>query len=178
MNPHIINPIQNQGHFGVNVWCGMVGRHLIGPYFFDHCLTAVRYLEFLQNDLPILLEAIHLRRNMLWFQQDGAPAHNSRIVQEHLNEHFEGRWMGTRGPVQWPPRSPDLTPLDFFLWGTIKNIVYESPSNDIDGLKQKIVDACESLRGNILQKVTTNEVRKRLTLCAEKGGGYVEHLIC
>jgi hypothetical protein len=45
------------------------------------------------------------------FQQDGAPPH-------------PGRWIGRAAPLPWPPRSPDLTPLDFFLWGFVKDRVY------------------------------------------------------
>jgi len=59
----------------------------------------------------------------LFFQQDGAPAHNAIIVQEYLNQTFGHKWMWTYGPVQWPPRSPDITPLDYFLWGHLKTVV-------------------------------------------------------
>jgi hypothetical protein len=27
-----------------------------------------------------------------------------------------GRWISRGGPITWPPRSPDLTQLIFFLW--------------------------------------------------------------
>ena len=52
-----------------------------------------------------------------WFQKDGAPPHFALGVRERLNEHFRRRWIGRRGAKEWPPRSPDLTHLDFwFLW--------------------------------------------------------------
>ncbi|EZA62612.1 hypothetical protein X777_10243, partial [Ooceraea biroi] len=41
-----------------------------------------------------------------------------------LNESFPDRWIGRGGRISWPARSPDLTPLDFFLWGHLKNEVY------------------------------------------------------
>ncbi|KMQ82400.1 hypothetical protein RF55_23126, partial [Lasius niger] len=68
-----------------------------------------------------LLENIplNLRRNF-WFQLDGCPAHYGRGPRQWLNVHFPGKWIGRAGPVAWPPRSPDLTPLDFFVWGTLK----------------------------------------------------------
>jgi hypothetical protein len=50
----------------------------------------------------------------MFFQQDGAPAHNAIIVKQKLNEMFPNRWIGTYGVVPWPARSPDLTSLDFF----------------------------------------------------------------
>ena len=43
-----------------------------------------------------------------------------------LNESFPNRWLGRGGPVAWPPRSPDLTPLDYYLWGHMKTLVYET----------------------------------------------------
>jgi hypothetical protein len=49
------------------------------------------------------------------FQQDGAPPHWARIVREFLDMHFSGRWVGRDAPIPWPPRSPDIMPLDFFL---------------------------------------------------------------
>lgn len=58
--------------------------------------------------------------NMMYFQQDGAPAHYKDFVRVALNNKFEQRWIGRGGPIAWPPRSPDLTPCDFFLWGYVK----------------------------------------------------------
>ncbi|KAL4148737.1 hypothetical protein QTP88_002905 [Uroleucon formosanum] len=51
-------------------------------------------------------------------RQDGIPAHNARIVQEFLRVRFAEKFIATHGPVEWPPRSPDLTPLDFFCGDT------------------------------------------------------------
>lgn len=58
------------------------------------------------------------------FQRDRALCHYSLMVQETLNNRLPDCWLGKNGPVSWPPRSPDWTPLDFFLWGYIKNISY------------------------------------------------------
>ena len=62
----------------------------------------------------------------MYFQHDGAPPHYSRLVREYLNASFRNRWLGRGGPVAWPPRSPDLTPLDYYIWGHMKTLVYES----------------------------------------------------
>ena len=56
--------------------------------------------------------------------QNGARPHFSCFVTDVLNERFPDAWIGRGGPIPWPPRSPDLSPLDFILWGYIKNIVY------------------------------------------------------
>ncbi|KYN12438.1 hypothetical protein ALC57_15405, partial [Trachymyrmex cornetzi] len=79
-------------------------------------INSPMYLEFLENNLPAYLENVPLAvRLNLWYQQDGAPAHYARIIRMFLNQRFPNRWIGRGGPVLWPPRSPDLNSLDFFL---------------------------------------------------------------
>jgi len=58
-----------------------------------------------------------------------------RDVITFLDETFPGRWVGRGGPTAWPPRSPDLTPLDFFAWGFIKDIVYRRKVRDLADLR-------------------------------------------
>lgn len=62
------------------------------------------------------------------YQHDGAPPHTAGEVVNILNDMFPNRWIGRNGPVEWPARSPDLTPLDFFLWGYVKDRVYRTPN--------------------------------------------------
>ncbi|GFX75169.1 uncharacterized protein TNCV_3170961 [Trichonephila clavipes] len=52
----------------------------------------------------------------LWFQQDGATCHTARATIDLLKDTFGDRLISRFGPVNWPPRSCDLTPLDYFLW--------------------------------------------------------------
>ncbi|GBO08525.1 hypothetical protein AVEN_145906-1 [Araneus ventricosus] len=73
-----------------------------------------------QQVLPQLLGGEQISastRQIIWFQQDGAPAHFNRNVRNHPDVIFDKQWIGRGGPVQWPARSPDLSCLDFFLWG-------------------------------------------------------------
>ncbi|KAH1008147.1 hypothetical protein HUJ05_008728 [Dendroctonus ponderosae] len=58
------------------------------------------------------------QRTNMWLQLDGAPPHYHCEVRQFLNANFRNRWIGRNGFQNWPPRPPDLTPLDFFLWGT------------------------------------------------------------
>ncbi len=108
-NPELQIEIPNSKQ-GVQVWCGMTSRGLIGPFFFDGNVRAQDYLAIL-NDF--LWPAVMRRR--LYFQQDGAPVHYALDVRAWLDSKFKNRWIGRRGPINWPPRSPDLTPCDFFL---------------------------------------------------------------
>ncbi|GBM25456.1 hypothetical protein AVEN_261573-1 [Araneus ventricosus] len=53
-------------------------------------------------------------------QQDGAPPNYGNIVREFLDTTFPQWWIGRGAVMAWPPRSPDITPLDFYLWGYVK----------------------------------------------------------
>ncbi|GFU52385.1 transposase [Trichonephila clavipes] len=57
----------------------------------------------------------------LWFQQDGATCHTARATIDLLKDTFGDRLISRFGPVNWPPRSCALTPLDYFLWGYVKD---------------------------------------------------------
>lgn len=176
-NPHWAVDTNYQTVWGTNVWCGLLGGHLIGPHFYDGTLNGRRYSDFLTL-LPIMLEDVPLLlRQNLFFQQDGAPAHNAIIVRQQLNEMFGNRWMGTHGPVEWPPRSPDLTPLDFFLWGHLKTVIYADPPANLQDLKNKITVACRQLTKEQILAAPYREVSRRLELCLEKNGGNFEHFI-
>ena len=112
----------------------MVETHIIGPIFFNEPLNGDRYLQFLQNEIEVYLNALPENNNTM-FQQDGAPAHNARVVINYLNQRFGNQWLGTNGPVRWPARSPDLTPLDFSIWAYIKEKVYTTPPPNLETLQ-------------------------------------------
>ena len=135
------------------------------------------YLEFLENDLPAYLENVPLAvRLNLWYQQDGAPAHYARIVRMFLNQRFPNRWIGRGGPVLWPPRSPDLNPLDFFLWGYVKDAVYSKAPTTRLNMMERIRRACEAITPLMLENVQRN-FRCRLLLSLENNGAHFEHLL-
>ena len=68
----------------------------------------------------------------MMFMQDGAPAHFSTGVRDHLDNIYPLRWIGRGGPVAWPPRSPDLNPPDFLLWGHLKNLVCKTEVSNVE----------------------------------------------
>ncbi|KAJ4448741.1 hypothetical protein ANN_00132 [Periplaneta americana] len=65
---------------------------------------------------------------------------------QYLDRRFPDRWIGRGGPIAWPPRSPDLNPLDFYLWGHLKLLVYSSPVPDLESLRNRIVACSEDIR--------------------------------
>ena len=88
-------------------------------------------------------------------QQDGATCHTSGETIGLLPEKFPGRVISRNGDYNWPPRSCDLTPLDFFLWGYMKDKVYADASLSIQELKEKIravIHAIEpQMSGNVME---------------------------
>jgi hypothetical protein len=55
-----------------------------------------------------------------------------------LNECFQDKWIGKGGFPAWPPRSPDLELLDFFLWGYVTNTIYQEKNANIQTLQHRI----------------------------------------
>jgi hypothetical protein len=86
------------------------------------------------------------------FQQHGAHPHYLEEVREYLNTRFPSRWIGRAAPIAWPPRSPDLTPLDFFLWGFIKDreFVPNLPAN-VAELRTRITAAVAKMTPEMLR---------------------------
>lgn len=178
-NPHAPFIRAHQQRFAVNVWAGIIGEYVIGPYILPNRLNGENYFIFLDTVLPELLEDLPLNiRRRLWFQHDGAPAHTTREVTALLNRKYPNKWIGRRGPVAWPARSPDLTPLDFFFWGQMKTSVYETPVNTELELVARIVAAAEDIKEKqaVLAKVSTN-IKARCRACVAANGGHFENHI-
>lgn len=177
-NPHIVKKIKKQGYQTVNVWCGIHKDAIVGPVFINGPLNAQRYVDILQHPVENYLDNINLvdNRSVIW-QQDGAPPHSARNVTEYLNRKYP-IWIGRHGVIHWPAKSPDLTPMDFFLWGTIKQDIYETGVfNNMNELKECIRVKIEELNqnGDIFQRVRSNFI-KRCQMCIQNGGGYVENI--
>lgn len=179
LNPHATSVRSHQQQFSLNVWCGIVGNHLLGPHFLPPRLNGEAYLTFLRDTLPELLEDIPLAllRDM-WFMHDGAPPHFSRAVREHLNATFNLRWIGRGGPVAWPARSPDLNPCDFYLWGHLKDIVYKNEVRDEEDLRRRIIEGCQTIRNmpGIFQHVQES-FERRVHVCLNAVGGHFEQYL-
>jgi len=71
-----------------------------------------------------------------------------------------------------------LNPLDFFVWGYLKSLVYATPVPDRQALRDRIVDGCNTIRDTpgILEHVRQSMVR-RCGACIAAHGGHFEHLI-
>lgn len=178
INPRWTRHRNFQVRFKVNVWAGILGGRLIGPHFFENNLNAQIYLNFLQNELPTYLQDVPLQeRRDIWFHQDGAAPHNARIISDYLNAVFRNQWIANAGPIRWPARSPDLNPLDYFLWGYLKNFVYETQPLDAEDLKNRIRNGFNSIRRNILLRTVNGELVKRFNFCIHSNGQNFEQYL-
>uniref|UniRef100_A0A1B6HAJ0 Tc1-like transposase DDE domain-containing protein n=1 Tax=Homalodisca liturata TaxID=320908 RepID=A0A1B6HAJ0_9HEMI len=86
-----------------------------------------------------------------------------------LNEQYPDRWIGRGGPVNYPARSPDLTCMDFYLWGRLKDLVYKSRPTTREDMMQRIREAINTIsREEIIRAV--DSFTSRIELCLENNG--------
>ena len=110
------------------------------------------------------------------FMQDGAPPHIATPVMTLLRSTFGDDHVLSRCfPHEWPPRSPDLTPCDFWLWGYLKSNVYRDRPTSLGQLKEAIRHHVSG----ILSEMLFNAVQcvfHRLTAVILQDGKHVEQL--
>ena len=143
----------------MNIWCGLSTRGLIGPFFFEGTVTGETYLEILGSSILAAIRALY-ENSDVFYQQDGAFPHYHRDVRAFLVENLEGHLIGRRGTFGFPPRSPDLTPLDFYLWPSLKYVVYRRKPAMLGELRAEIRAACAAIPINTLTEVAQSTVRR------------------
>jgi hypothetical protein len=111
----------------------------------------------------------------IYFQQDGAPPHCHREVRAYLDITLPDRWIGRRGSVEYPAPSPDLTPIDFFLWGYLRDKVYAAKPATVHELKEEIERQCLQIPNKMLRRVCDSIV-PRYQLCLDNDGHQFVHL--
>ncbi|GFV87281.1 uncharacterized protein TNCV_5114991 [Trichonephila clavipes] len=110
----------------------------------------------------------------LWFQQDGATCHAARATIDLLKDTFGDRLISRFGPVNWPPRSCDLTPLDYFLWGYVKSLVYADKPQTLDHSEDNIRRVIADIRPQMLEKVIENWTSRLDYIRASRGSPMPE----
>ena len=105
-----------------------------------------------------LLSCVCVCQNMS-FQHDGAPPNFSFAVRDHRNQRFGQQWIG---PIVWPLRSPDFTPL----WGYMKYLIYEIPVASEEDPLARVMAATDVGGRRIGDSVYQNMVRK-YRICVE-----------
>ena len=160
----------------------MVNGIVIGPFFFKNNFDGLDYLQLINDQIvPVLRQLPHYRnrRNTpfrrIWWAQDGAPCYRRREVTARLTELFGNRVIALNRAVEWPARSPDLTPVDFFLWGYLKSKVFQTPPENLAELERQIREEMNVHRQDraMIRRAVFDMVR-RAQVCIERNGGHNE----
>ena len=111
----------------------------------------------------------------LWvghFQQDSATAHTANESMTIVRNMFSGHLISRFGDVPWPPRSPDLSKCDFFLWGYLKSRVYTHKPCMLNDLKEAIRQEIRLIDRQLLARVR-DDFKKGLKTASKKTVGIL-----
>ncbi|GFY12330.1 transposable element Tcb2 transposase [Trichonephila clavipes] len=162
-----LNPIEN-------VWDAL-GRQVAGRnYPPTNKNTLIRALTEEWDKLPQQLLDNVVQSMELWFQQDGATCHTAHSIIDLLKDTFGDRLISRFGPVNWPPRSCDLTPLDYFLWSYVKSLVSADKPQTLDYLEDNIRRVIADIRPQMLENVIENWTSRLDYIRASRGSPMPE----
>ncbi|GFX11219.1 transposable element Tcb1 transposase [Trichonephila clavipes] len=161
---HQENTIERHRYNGAGwlVWEGIIFGSRTDLYVQSVTLTGHIYWDVI------------LEQHELWFQQDGATCHTARATIDLLKDTFGDRLISRFGPVNWPPRSCDLTPLDYFQWGYVKSLVYADKPQTLDHLEDNIRRVIADIRPQMLEKVIENWTSRLDYIRASRGSPMPE----
>ncbi|GFX93066.1 DUF4817 domain-containing protein [Trichonephila clavipes] len=164
----------------LTVWCALWAGGIIGPYFFKNgechnvTVNGDRYRATITNFFIPELNNHDIQE--LWFQQDGATCHTARAIIDLLKDTFVNRLISRFGPVNWPPSSCNLTPLDCFLWSYVKSLVYADKPQTLDYLEDNIRRVIVDIRPQMLEKVIENWTSRLNYIRASRGSHMPENI--
>ena len=162
----------------VSVWCGFWYGGITGPFFFKNeqgaAVTAngERYCAMFNEFLFQKIEEDHM--DDIWFQQDGATCHTANVTIDLFTD-FENRIIRRNSGVNWPLQSCDLTPLDYFLWGAVKDKCYANHPETIEALKHEIEVAIHGIEAQTIENVLKSWV-DRMGYCKARRGSHLNDL--
>lgn len=151
-------PKRSSPEESLTVWCGMHAGEIVGPFIFrtgDDGPNGfkAKYEEFLKTSFIGRLIGFHGEPRLL-IQQDDSPLYTdtNAILEGLVNDRF----ISPEGPINWPPRSCDLTPMNYFLWGYLQAVVYAEMPTSLAHLKVKIHQATYRFNRDLLEKACKN----------------------
>lgn len=180
-NPHEVTqkPLHSKR---CTAWCALSSKGIVGPYWFEdeegkaETINQANYRDVVKRFCASLRRRRGIVFNTQWFQQDGATPHTAYETRAFLTQKFGNRVISLKTEHVWAPHSPDLNPLDFFLWGYCKDNVYRNNPSEIGPLKREIetfikkitVDTCKAVIHNFAVRVRE---------CMLRSGAHMEHMI-
>lgn len=131
-------------------------------------VTKEVYVRVLTNVVKPWIETMTSGRPYI-FQQNGAPAHTSHLVQNWLSDNMDMFWS----KEFWPLNSPDLNPLDYYVWSVVERVTNKSRHPNVTSLQTAIEAAFANLDKEVLQRAC-ERFRKRILAVIQTEGGYIE----
>ena len=163
-------------------WIAISKNGIIGPYWFEdetgrpQTVNTERYVAVLRKFWASLGRCRGIDRDEQWFQQDGATPHTSNDSLVWLKERFQEGLISRKCDVEWAPHSPDLNPPDFYLWGYLKDNVYQNNPQTIGELKATITAKIREIPNEECVRVIDNFAR-RMQVCLQRRGAHLEHIL-
>lgn len=165
------------------VFVALSAKFALKPFFFenaDGALTTVngaRYADMVNSFVVPQLKKHHALSRSIW-QQDGAAPHVATHVKFLITKLFGNRVISRGFENEWPANSPDLNPLDYWLWSLLKCKIFkfdEKPKT-FSELKEKITIHLSAINKEMLISAVENVI-PRLKACVNQNGGHFEHFL-
>ena len=174
VNPHELVETKDQGGKKAMCWVGLVEGKVIGPVWFEGNMNGEVYKVGVLDHVWNKVKGQATRKGY-YFMQDGASSHTTNANLEFLLSKFQGRVISNKTNIIWPPKSPDMNPLDFFLWGHSMSHIYRCQPRTLTDLKDMVGDFCQELDPDLVKKVCRS-VFTRAKICIQQKGGHFEHI--
>ena len=173
VNPHVTDENRVQGGRKVMCWAGIIDGEIILHWFPEGTKVNQHvYLDMLQTVLWPKVRASATRKGW-YFQQDGATPHTTPMVLEWLASKFGDRIISNLTDLEWPPRSPDMSPLDFWFWGACLARLRKVRYHGLEMLMDTVTDYAASIPKADVRRAV-NDILVRADCCIEHGGGSFE----
>ena len=164
--------VSRKGHpASVMVWAGVTATGKTPLIFVDQGVkvNSQNYLNDILVKEVLPWSRAHFAGRNWTFQQDSAPAHKAKVVQDWCKNNFPAMITS----AEWPPYSPDLNPLDFSVWSVLESKACSTPHKTLDSLKRSLKKAWDELDVTYLS-ATVGDFHKRLRACVKEKGGLFE----
>ena len=112
----------------------------------------------------------------IWFQKYEATCHTAEALLDVLRPVFEDRIISRKADVVWPPQSCDLSSLDYYLWGAVKDKCYAGKPETIDALKDNIREVIGEIQLHTIDNVLKNW-SDRVGYCMASRGSHLNEII-
>ena len=160
-----------QKPLSVMIWAGISANGRRTPLIFvpPGVKINISYRELILEPIVKELSMTMFSGGYLLFQQDGAPAHTSKVTQA---------WLSTNIPdfivkQEWPPSSPDLNPMDYSIWSILESKACARSHSNIKSLKESLEKECARIPQETL-RAAVEAFPSRLKAVIQKKGGYIE----